>query len=154
MYFFISSEFKCITEGRNYRYDPYGHSVIGERLFSLQCPAVYFGRNRIRPAVCIIDTEVPDAGIASFRGLDEVHTDIKSMVIRQFDIIWLGLDIIAISRLMSSHGHPVAAVPVPCTVYLKTLSELMLCYEGKLMTVVVPVAIPCMEEIFEISLVP
>ena len=76
------------------------------------------------------------------------------MVIRQSDIIWLGIDIIAIGRLMSSHGHPVAAVPVPCTVYLKTLSELMLCHEGKLMTVVVPVAIPCMEEILEISLVP
>lgn len=150
MYFFIKSEFKCVTEGRDYRNDSYGHSVIGERLSSLQGPAVYFGRNRIRPAVCIIDTEVPDACIASFRGLDEVHTDIKSMVIRQFDIIWLGIDII----LMSSHGHPVAAVPVPCTVYLKTLSELMLGHEGKLMPVVVPVAIPCMEEILEISLVP
>lgn len=87
----LISEFKRVTEGRDYRYDSYCHSVVCEGLIRLQGPAVQIGRDRICPAVNIVDTEIPYARIASFRGLDEVHSQIKSVIVRKLHIIGFGI---------------------------------------------------------------
>lgn len=157
---FMPSEFKSVTECRDDRDDAYCIPVCRE-IICAQPLLVDLGSDWVQPAVGIIYAEVPYARIASLCILNEVQPNIKPMIIRQFDIIWFRIYIPGLipvcplaGDFMTGYGNSVAAVPVPCTIYLEPLSELVLRHKGKFVTIIVPVPVPAVIEIIELPLRP
>ena len=99
MTFFIVLEFECVTECRDYRDDTHCCSVICQSHI-VKMVVLLKSTDRIQMAIGIVNTQVPDACVTSLGVLDKVQSDIKSMIIRNFYIVWLRIDIDSVRGLM------------------------------------------------------